>query len=191
MNQTAASTLQDAYISVEVADSGLDFLRESLRSLFGASGVGCELASNGSHVSIAYGEGEIAVEALERLASEIAALPFSVRVASFEFLEGLSTPFDYLVVNLEGAGAFRAAVEAVEGCMKTKAFAGGFRSHISLLKFRKGALPRAWAEEVIAEMNACQSAVHALGRRVCLQGAQVSVFGADRCRQFSKFFQAA
>ena len=183
-------TINNAYISVEIADQGLESLREGLRVLLGQEVAGCEVASSAAHVSIAYGEGEVTVEALDRVASEIASLPFSVRVSGFEFLEGSATAFDYLVVKLDSTGAFNAAVEAAQGCMKTKTFNGGFCSHISLLKFPKGSVTREWAEQVISEMNVCQSVATALGRRVSLQGHNISVFDPERRCHVTKSFQA-
>lgn len=182
--------INNAYISVEIADQGLESLREGLRVLLGQEVAGCEVASSAAHVSIAYGEGDVEVEALDRVASEIAALPFSVRVAGFEFLEGTATPFDYLVVKLDADGDFSAAVEAAQVCMKTKTFNGGFCSHISLLKFPKGAVTRDWAEKVISEMNICQSVAKVLGRRVSLQGNNISVFDPERRCHLKKSFTA-
>ena len=188
---SALSTIRDAYISVEIEDAGLNLLRHGLRTLLGDAVKGCEVASNAAHVSIAYGDGDVDVEAIERVASEISALPFSVKVEGFEFLEGESTPFDYLVVKLESDGAFDAAVKAAKGSMKTKSFSGGFRSHISLLKFPKGSLDKKWAQQVVNEMNFCQLAANALGRFVSLKGDNVSVYGADRKCRVKKQFRTA
>ena len=171
-------TIRDAYISVEIDDCGLEGLRDGLRSLFGDSGVECERASSASHVSIAYGEGDVEIEALERVASEIAALPFSVHVAGFEILKGETTPFDYLVVVLEGS-SFGTAQSVASGCMKTRVFKNGFRSHVSLLKFPKGCLSETWASRIINEMNGCQALSRFFGQRQ-LRGSAVSVFGSDR-----------
>ena len=182
--------ITDAYIAIEIANHDLECLRDGLRSHFGLSGIGCDAASPAAHVSIAYGEGDVEVETLERVASEIAALPFSVRVAGFEILSGQETPFDYLVVVLEGS-SFGAAVTAASSCMKMRNFGGAFRSHLSLLKFPKGSVSRDWAVQVLAEMNACQMAARALGRpSVALQGSNVSVFGSDRSCRLSKRFAA-
>lgn len=179
-------TIRDAYISVEIADQGLECLREGLRALIPM----CEDASTASHVSIAYGEGEVEMAALDRVTSEIASLPFAVHVAGFEILKGETTPFDYLVVVLEGS-SFGAAVSAAQGSMKVRSFEGGFRSHVSLLKFPKGAFSSLRAEEILLEMNACQQVARSLGRpSVSLRGAAVSVFGQDRCCCLSKSFAA-
>lgn len=179
------NVIRDAYISVEICDRGLDQLREGLSAILGQ----CEVASSAAHVSIAYGEGDVEIEALDRVASEIAALPFSVCVAGFEILEGGVTPYDYLVVELEG-DSFGAAKTCASSCMKTREFAGGFRSHVSLLKFPKGAVSLEWARGIVAEMNASHTAALALGRRVVLAGSTVSVYSSDRQRRLSKSFAA-
>lgn len=182
--------IRDAYISVEIANDGLDCLRDGLRSHFDLSGIGCENASTAAHVSIAYGEGDVEIEALERITSEIAALPFSVHVSGFEILSGESTPFDYLVVALEGSSVHE-AVSTASGQMKTKSFGGAFRSHLSLLKFPKGSISLEWAAQILGEMNACQLAARALGRPlVSLQGSLICVFTPDRTCCFSRSFAA-
>ena len=185
-------TVRDAYISVEIAHRGLECLRQELQRLLSESGVGCEIASRDAHVSIAYGEGDVAIEALEKVSEGIARLPFEAHVCGFEVFEGASTPFDYLVVNLEADASVGAAVDVVQGQMRIKNFDGGFRSHISLLKFSKSRLNHLWAQKVVNEMNACHQLARELDRPpVCLRGVHVSVFGADRVRCFSKSFHAA
>ncbi len=188
MGQSA--TIQDAYISVEIAKSGLEGLSAGLKDHFNASGIVCDVISQESHVSIAYGEGEVSVESMDRVATKIAALAFSVKVDRFELFRGVTTPFDYLVINLEADPCFNDALSAAKGCMKTKSFDGGFRSHVSLLKFPKGSFSRAWAERVIGEMNVCQAAAQALGRQVSLQGEMVSIFSSDRQRHVTKRFSS-
>ena len=180
-------TIRDAYISVEIADHGLEALRDGLRTLFGECGATCENAASASHVSIAYGEGDVEVEALERVANEIAALPFNVQVVGFEILHGEITPFDYLVVELEGS-SFGSAHSVASGCMKTRAFHGGFRSHVSLLKFPRGSISR--AHKILAEMNKCQAAARFFARRA-LRGSSVNVFGSDRQCRLMKSIAAA
>lgn len=185
-----AATIRNAYISVEIAKSGLQDLSAGLKDHFNQSGIDCDILSTDSHVSIAYGEGEVEIEALDRVASEIADLAFSLRVDRFELYSGLTTPFDYLVVNLKSDRCFEDALTVAQGCMKTKSFEGGFRSHVSLLKFPKGSVSLEWAERIVGEMNTCQAAAQALGRRVSLQGEMVSVFTAERECCVTKRFSA-
>lgn len=182
-------TIRDAYISVEIEDLGLERLRDGLRSFFRETGLPCENASSASHVSIAYGEGDVEIDALEKVASEIAAFPFSVHVAGFELLSGETTPFDYLVVTLEGS-SFGAAQSCASGTMKTRSFNGGFCSHVSLLKFPRGLVSKAWIEKILCEMNDCQAAACLVNRR-SLRGSAVSVFGSDRRCRLMKAFTAA
>jgi hypothetical protein len=44
------------------------------------------------------------------------------------------------VLSLEPDGVFRQAVDVVEDCLCTRRFVGGFKSHVSLLKIKKGFL---------------------------------------------------
>jgi hypothetical protein len=61
-----------------------------------------------------------------------------------------------------------------------KDFGGGFKSHVSLLRFEKGSLEGTVAHEIVREMNASQGAASALGYCMCLQGECVCVFNPER-----------
>lgn len=174
------TTVRDAYISVEIRDTALQALREGLKKSLEDIGVGCEVASHDAHVSIAYGEGDVALSELEETAREITCRPFTVTVVGFEILNGLTTPYDYLVIKLASEGDFQDAVRCASDHMATKSFRGGFHSHVSLLRFPKGALDCEHAQDLIREMNAAQSGAMALGCRPCLRGDSVSVFDPER-----------
>ncbi|MES2964833.1 MAG: hypothetical protein V4760_13160 [Bdellovibrionota bacterium] len=175
-----ATTIKDAYISVEIRDTALQALREGLKRSLEDIGIGCEVASHDAHVSIAYGEGDVALSELEETAREITCRPFTVSVVGFEILNGLTTPYDYLVIKLSSDGDFTEAVQCAADHINTRTFNGGFHSHVSLLRFPKGALDSEHAQELIREMNAAQSGAMALGCRPCLRGDSVSVFDPDR-----------
>jgi 2'-5' RNA ligase len=175
-----AQTIRDAYISVEIRDTALQALREGLKRSLQDIGIGCEVASHDAHVSIAYGDGDVALSELEETAREITCRPFTVNVVGFEILHGLTTPFDYLVIKLSSDGAFQDAVNSAADHMETKNFHGGFHSHVSLLRFPKGSLDNDAARRLIREMNAAQSGAMALGCRPCLRGDSVSVFDPER-----------
>lgn len=172
--------IANAYISVELQDAKLNWLCQALRDQLETNGVNCDLASEQPHVSIAYGEGEAEWNEVVEAAEEIAELPFSLKVSSFSILQGQATPFDYLVIELEGAACFQAAVRTAQDHMKTKSFGGSFCCHVSLVRFAKGTLSSEVAEKLVRELNASQSAAFALGRSPCVRGGAVSVYGSDR-----------
>jgi hypothetical protein len=183
-NQSSAATIQDAYIAVEFKTAAtIKGLQAALCETLKSQGVQCENASASLHASIAYTEGAVTVAEIESTAQKIAAETFKVNVGHYEILEGKMTPYDYLVISLNSAGDFENAVEIVEDQMITRRFEGGFKSHVSLLRFEKGTLALALMKLLIRELNASQGAAQALGRSVSLEGSKVCVFDPQRqCR---------
>jgi hypothetical protein len=172
--------IQNPYISIALKGERLSGFSCGLQDALKSQGVECESASASAHVSIAYTEGSASYQAIQDIASEIACEGFAVRASKFEILEGQSSPYDYLVLSIDADGAFRQAVEIVEGRLATRRFEGGFKSHVSLLKFRKGTLVSAWAQAFVRELNASQGAAFALGRRLHFEGESVCVYDLDR-----------
>ena len=172
--------ISDPYINVEIKHDGLMHFCVGLAESLSCSGVVCELASESAHVSIAYGHGLSSMEQIEHVASQIAHEKFSACARHFEMLEGLTTPFHYLVLALDGKGDFRRAVEKVEDRLQTRKFEGGFKSHVSLLKFEKGTFDAARASELVRELNASHGAAFALGQALEVKGHCVCVYSGER-----------
>ena len=179
---TTQSLIPDAYISVEIKADMIEKFRAGLRETLLAKGVACENSSPSVHVSLAYVQGIATLEDVEALAERVASLGLEARAVGFEILEGQSTPYDYLAFTLDSRTGFDQARAIIEGEVATRTFGGGFKSHISLIKFPKGALAKADAEELLRELNACVGAASALGCETCLQGECVCVFNTDRVR---------
>lgn len=179
----ATSKILNPYIAVEMKDQGIGCLRNGLREALRSLSVGAEDSSNSVHLSVAYGQGEADLDRLETVAQLIATRPFEVKVGGFEILEGITTPYDYLALTVESQGCFEDAVKAVEGRIETRRFGGGFKCHISLIRFEKGRLSSEVAHEIVRELNASQGAAQALGRAICLKGDCVRVYDlARQCR---------
>jgi hypothetical protein len=191
--QAATPAIPNAYISVSLNDEIIGGFQRALSESLALEGIECENSSAHAHVSIAYTEGECQMDLAERLAKKIASCSFEVNAGLFEVLEGQTTPYDYLVLSLDGASsALQNACSVVEGALRTRQFQGGFKSHVSLLKFKKGSITLERLEELVEEMNASQNAVLALGRRICLEGECVCVFDPNRqCRIEVKIRPAA
>jgi hypothetical protein len=173
-------SIQNPYISVALKGEKLNGISFGLQETLKNQGVDCESASQSVHVSIAYTEGAASYQAIQAIAAEIAFEGFAVRASKFEILEGQASPYDYLVLSIDSDGAFKQAVEIVEGRLATRRFEGGFKSHVSLLKFRKGTLASEWAKALVRELNASQGAAFALGRWLHFEGESVCVFDPDR-----------
>ncbi len=180
MNAIASQPIvSNPYISIEVKAESLGKFCKSLADSIECEGVRCE-QSAGLHVSIAYARGSASVRDVEEVACEIANEGFTCRARQFEILEGHTTPYDYLVLSLETRGDFETAVGIVEQSLETQKFQGGFKSHVSLLKFEKGTAQSEWAQELVRELNASQGAAFALGRAMCVEGECVCVYDQDR-----------
>jgi hypothetical protein len=140
------------YIALELDCETVQSLRNTFKDSFKDLGFELEDSSDGAHVSIAYVEGTVSLRELHQVASElknsidtytfeqrqepVPAKPF--QVSGVEILPGLNTPYDYLVLTFQDDRILRRAVEIVGGRLDVRNFAGGFRGHISILKFRKG-----------------------------------------------------
>lgn len=180
MKKSNENLIENAYISVEVGNRALCSLRDGLREALGHYGVVSENASIAPHVSIAYGQGRASLASLERTAESIAECGFNVCSHGFEILEGQSTEYDYLALTLESDGDIEEAIAVAKDSMSLKRFAGGFKGHVSLLRFKKGSLDRSEAAAIIHELNASQGAAAVLGHCVQIKGECVCVFTDDR-----------
>lgn len=173
-------TVRDAYISVELRPDSIQRLRMGLQQTFENQGIQCEPSSPSAHVSIAYTRGEADIKAIEFIAQAIAQDDFEVHIIGFDLLKGQNTPYDYLAMAIEADGDFRNAVELVEGKMPTRQFEGGFKGHVSLLRFKKDSLETELIEDLMRELNASSGAAYALGKLMCLHGECVKAFHPDR-----------
>jgi hypothetical protein len=177
--------IPDAYISIEIKTETIERFRSGLKGALRAGGLECEDSSPSLHVSLAYVEGDADLDDVTRLAEKVAALGFEAKAVGFEILEGQATPYDYLALQLDSKAEFDHARAMIEGEVATRRFKGGFKSHISLLKFAKGSLSAAMARELVRELNASHGAALALGCETCLEGECVCVFDTNRERRLS------
>jgi hypothetical protein len=127
------------------------------------------------HVSIAYAEGSAPLNELKGIASEIATRDFSLGVRGLEVLQGETTPYDYLVLSLDGGMAFQSAVSRVEKRLSTRQFTGGFKTHVSLFKFTKGILKPEVARSLCARL-----ASRLKLERLTVHGERVCVYDSSR-----------
>ena len=169
--------IHDAYVAVELKKGLLEALRSGLKASLNDRELVCEDSSAALHVSVAYGEGEVVRERLEDALSAIANQGFRARVTGFDILEGLETPFDYLVLCIDSE-ALGSVVDEVGECMRVREFNGGLHHHVSLLRFKKDLTPD--VRIVLKELNASFGAANAIGRSFHVEGGRVCVFTPDR-----------
>lgn len=181
MTDTSTCAVRDPYISVAIRDAGLSRLRGLLSEALNECGIWCENASSDLHVSIAYADGETSIQEIGELANQIANDGFNVHAHRFEVLQGRTTPFDYLVLTIDDSrGDFACALGKIEKQLGTLKFSDGFKCHVSLLRFAKGAFDGAWAARLLRELNATHGAACALGVQLRFEGECICVYGKDR-----------
>jgi 2'-5' RNA ligase len=163
-------TIHNACISIELDIERLRPLQMTLSEVLENRGIASESVPSEAHLSLAYGCGDAGMERVFRAVRKIAALVaqqktnFPARIVGFDILEGQSTPFDYLVLALEGGENFRHAVKAAERVMVCRDFEGGFKSHVSLLRLSKSVLSNKRTKERLAKV------IHELNSRGNIQG---------------------
>jgi hypothetical protein len=184
------SKIQDAYISIDVSDDALSRLCHALQAVLESNGIECEAASSIPHVSIAYGKGECSMSRLREAIHRISNHSFEVRALDFEVFEGRHSGFDYLVLKLESNSDLEKVFDIARSSMPCRTFSGGMRSHISLVRFPKGALNQEFALNLVHEMNASQAAAFALGKCPVFSGTRVNVFDPNRSCRLSEAFSS-
>jgi hypothetical protein len=95
-------------------------------------------------------------------------------------LSGVTTPYDYLAIELEPNKGLREAHEIAGRRLRTRTFRGGFRQHISLLKFAKGSLSAGQKVRLVRELNASLYAARAIGRLPVWEVEGIAVSSATR-----------
>lgn len=171
-------TIENAYIAVELQDQSLAGFRQTLQSSLSEAGLSTETPERGAHVSLSYILGETTEEHLNALVRRISSQRIELKVKGVEVLSGETTPFDYVVLALEENDAFRHAREQIESELITKEFAGGFHTHVTLLRLPKAAN----ASEMAAEIRDCLARVaqpYCGCMSVC--GERLAVFDSQKC----------
>lgn len=179
MRTMIRDTIKDACISVGLKDEVLESLRENLRRAFRDRGLECERAGASIHVSVAYTQGESEVGMIEEVARHIASRSFFIQGKRLGVLEGRTTPYDYLVLEIDGGDAFASAVDLIGERFSVRRFEEGFKSHISLLRFPKGTLSIHGREGLARELAEQAASMIGFDPCLCFEGECVCVFNPD------------
>ena len=188
-------SIQNPCISVHLSSQHLTELQNELQATLKRHGVDAECADSSLHVSIAYASGEAGFVEVAEVVGEIQKLDaetaFRARAGGFTLLPGVSTPFDYLSIEIESTEWLKSAAAIAERRLNVRRFPGGFKSHISLLRIPKGAWNAAIASRLVREINASIRAACALGQAPCWGGECVAVSGQSRQVCYKKPLRAA
>jgi len=178
------SKVTNAYVSVELKSAKLRVLCGELKQTLAEQNIVSEDAAASIHITLAYGQGEIGMAGLKSALEAVARDgKFKDQAKGFEILRGQTTSFDYLVLTIDGGGDVDRAVSNVGSQFEMRGsairhFEGGFKTHVSLLKFPKGVLSDWDAHHLARELNASYGAAFALGQCICLEGECICAFSA-------------
>lgn len=92
------------------------------------------------HISLAYVLKKSVTEELADVLEDAKHYNVSFEALNLAILPGVNAPVDFLVIKLKPSEGFFQLLNAVNKIAETKQMPGGFKSHLSLLKFKKGAL---------------------------------------------------
>jgi 2'-5' RNA ligase len=123
------------------------------------------------HISLAYVIGEHKKEEIQEVIKEISEKGISVRISGIEFLEGLTTPFDYIALKItqDEYGEFEYAKGYIKEHFSIKEKFGDkpFAPHISIVKVEKNIISKEDSEylcrylETVATDITCKCVVSA------------------------------
>lgn len=179
--------IENAYISLELEAPVLAPIRERIKEKMAQWQV--EVPLRDAHISLGYTIGCEREERLAALLRIIARRQIEFRISGVEVLEGLTTPYDYIVLTLEEPDEFCQARQHVEANCKVKRFAGGFKLHVTLLQVAKGSVPFNSREPV---RRSLEEATKPLCQEAKIRGQSVAVFDQQcRCRLECSLSRAA
>lgn len=162
-------SIENPCISVHLNSGSLDRLCRELKVVLKSKGIKVDYLSSELHVSIAYASGPTGATLLRHVIGEIQKKIEErgercyVEARGFTILAGVSTPYDYLAIELEPSIWLKSAGRIARRHLRVRGFAEGFKNHVSLLRISKGALDKAEMQCLVRELNASFFAARALG----------------------------
>ncbi len=168
------------YISVDINPQTVEGLCESIAAALASHGINVERSQNDLHVSLAYVLGNCEKAVLAQVAKRIAEHKLEAQVAGVEVLEGQTTGYDYVALSFEVGNEFAAVSKEISEELSTRSFQGGFRSHLTLFRIKKG---EAKIESVSSICKDSRLAQKLEQTKVCAKA--VSVFNSSFEKQFS------
>lgn len=165
------------FISVDINPQSVEGLCTKLASTFAEFGISAERSSSELHVSLAYVIGSCDQSVLAQIAKKIAESKLQARVMGVEILEGQTTGYDYIALSFESDNQFAAASAEISERISTRSFEGGFRSHLTLFRIKKGAVKKETVHSACSKISLADSPT------ICAKA--VSVFNASYEKQLT------
>jgi hypothetical protein len=173
-------SVMQPYISVDINPHTVECLCEKLAALLATNGIAVERSEADYHVSLAYVVGNCEKAILAQIAKKIAEHKLEARVIGVEVLEGQTTGYDYVALSFETDNEFANVSREISEELSTRTFSGGFRSHLTLFRMKKGDAKK----ELLHSL--CQNSRQSLSlndTKVCAKA--VSVFNSSYEKQLT------
>ncbi len=168
------------FISVDINPQTVEGLCKKLAAVLALNGICVERSGTDLHVSLAYVLGNCEKSVLADVAKKIAEQKLEARVAGVEILEGQTTGYDYVALSFEAGNEFAAVSQEISQELSTRKFQGGFRSHLTLFRIKKGEAKKESLHSICQDL----SLTHALKQtKVCAKA--VSVFNSSYEKQLT------
>lgn len=164
------------FISVDINPQSVEGLCEKLAAVLALNGINVERSGDDLHVSLAYVMGNCEKSVLAQVAKKIAEHKLEARVVGVEVLEGQTTGYDYVALSFEAGNQFAAVSQEISEELTTRSFQGGFRSHLTLFRMKKGEAKKESVHSICRDLNLAQT-------KVCAKA--VSVFNSSYEKQLT------
>ena len=166
------------YISIEVNPQSVELVCAKLAQTLTTLGISVERNTQNFHVSLAYVLGNCDKSVLAQIAQKIAANKLEAKISGVEILEGQTTGYDYVALSFESNNQFASCSEEISKELSTREFDGGFRTHLTLFRMKKGALNKTSLESVCECLSKnCEQQI--------VSAEAVSVFNSSYEKQLS------
>jgi hypothetical protein len=127
----------NACLLIEVDTVGLEDIKGLIAKMLQDIGIKATLLPQDPHISVGYTIGNMSLEFLKSVASEIAEKSFDLRAAEIELLRGHTSTRDYVALSIAPSADLEYIVGLVSETAITRTFEDGFKTHLSLFSIDK------------------------------------------------------
>jgi hypothetical protein len=134
-----ANVLDNTLIAYSIDEPAIERLKKELQTELAKLGVSAKLSPHPAHVSVAYITEPVEKNELTDIMWEGKNIG-AFRGEELVFLPGLSTPYNYVALEVKAPSRFFQFQDQIEESFHTKNFKGGFKTHLSLVMGAKDEL---------------------------------------------------
>jgi hypothetical protein len=177
----------DPYFCLKIEVNGLESLKEEISDLFGVQAL-VPLDCN-YHISLSYVLGSITPEDVDVELGDLKALITesitSLKPKKIVLLNGLTTDFYYVVMEIEKTDGIMTLIEHLEDDFETKAFENDISTHISLFKIKKQDLRINDTEELALVSDTIQGLIYICDKSIKINVTGIECFSKDQLQHQS------